>query len=208
MCCYSFLFSSLPAWRLHNGAIHFLPLLSLLPSKFFNFSPFLSWPCFIFCFSIAHCALMALIPFLLHFLCMFPGNFISPVFDLFICLISLTSFLTMPLFFIICLYSGSLLPPLFSPLLHPGGHFMLQHPNCLYFTRDQFTAYTIPYVIAHPPFSSFLDFLTLEGGANRPSRNVGYQPTSNAKEERMPQLHRGGSPKFRVFCTSVMSVQR
>ena len=178
-----------------------------IPSFFlFFFFPLLSWPCFIFHFSITLYALMALIPCLLHFFGMFPGSFASPLFDLFICFISLTSFLTVPFFFIICLYPLSPLPPLFIPFLfHPGGHFMLQQFNCLYFPRDPFTAFTI---IVHPPFSSILDCMTLEDGADRPSRNVGYQPIINAKEERMPLLHRDGSPKFRVFFASVMSVQR
>lgn len=101
MCCYSFLFSSLLVWGLLHSAIGFLPLLSLLPSKCSNFFPLLYWPCLIFRFSIALCALKALIPFLLHSSYMFPGSFASPMFDMFICLLRLTSLL--------CLSSSSLL---------------------------------------------------------------------------------------------------
>ena len=113
MCSYSFLFSSLPAWGLSIvSLVFFLCCHSFFPS-FPVFFTLLSWPCFIFHFSIALCALMAPIPFLLHFFCTFPGSFVSPVSDLFIFL-NVTSFLTLPLFFIMCLYSGSPLP-LFIP---------------------------------------------------------------------------------------------
>ena len=165
MFCYSFLFSSLPAWGLSIvSLVFFLCCHSFFPSFPVFFFALLSSPCFIFHFSIALCAFMAPIHFLLHFFCTFPGSFASPMSDLFICLINVTSFLTLPLFFIMCLYSGSPLPLFIPFLFHPGGHFMLQQPDCLYFPRDPFTAYTIPYMLAHPPFPSILDCLTVEDG--------------------------------------------
>ena len=149
MFCYSFLFSSLPAWGLSIVSSVFFQCCH----SFFPISPvfftFLSWPCFIIHFSIVLCAWMAPIPFLLHFFCTFPGSFASQVSDLFICLINVTSFLTLPLFFIMSLYSGSSLPLFIPFLFHPRGHFKLQQPDYLYFPRDPFTANTIPYMLAH-----------------------------------------------------------
>lgn len=74
---------------------------SVVTSSFqvFQFFPLLSWSCFILHFFIALCALMALIPFCLHFFDMFLGMSTSPVF---ICPINVTYLLTMPLLFIIC----------------------------------------------------------------------------------------------------------